>query len=283
MTNSGIDSPYQFRLGSVAYDFTSRTHIMGILNVTPDSFSDGGKYADTKHAVERALKMIDEGADIIDVGGESTRPGSDPVSIDEELRRVIPVIEELSDKTLIPISVDTYKSEVAKRALQAGACIVNDISGLAFDPAMLTMAASHGATVVIMHMRGTPKTMQNEPAYNDVVREVIEFLDQQSRKALAAGIRQIMVDPGLGFGKTLKHNIALMQNLMDFRQLGRPVLVGPSRKSFLGTILDLPVDERLEGTAAAVALCIRNGASIVRVHDVREMKRVAMVADVLKA
>jgi len=283
MTDPGNDSSHQFRLGSVVYDFMSRTHIMGILNVTPDSFSDGGKYADTKHAVDRALRMVDEGADIIDIGGESSRPGSDPVSVDEELRRVIPVIEELSDKTLIPISIDTYKSEVARKALQSGACIVNDISGLTFDPAMTSTAAQYGATVVIMHMRGTPKTMQNEPVYDDVVQEVIQFLDRQSQTALESGIRQVVVDPGLGFGKTLQHNIALMQNLADFKQLGRPVLVGPSRKSFLGTILDLPVDERLEGTAAAVALCIRNGASIVRVHDVKEMKRVAIVADVLKS
>ena len=283
MIISRDDSLKQFRLGSVVYDFASSTHIMGILNVTPDSFSDGGKYSDTRQAVDRALRMVDEGADIIDVGGESTRPGSDPVAVEEEIHRVLPVIEELSEKTLIPISIDTYKSEVAEKALQAGACIVNDVSGLSFDPLMTSTIAKHGASVVIMHMLGTPKTMQRDPVYDDVVNDVVRFLGQQSTKAQSAGIRQIIVDPGLGFGKTLQHNIELMQNLSTLRQLGYPVLVGPSRKSFLGAILDLPVDERLEGTAAAVALCIRNGASIVRVHDVREMKRVALVADVLKS
>lgn len=273
----------QFRLGNVSYDFTSRTHIMGILNLTPDSFSDGGRFATPKQAVEIALRMVDEGADIIDVGGESTRPGSEPVPLEEEIRRVLPVIEMLSDKTLVPISIDTYKAEVADKALAAGACIVNDISGLSFDLLMPSVIARHGATAVIMHMQGTPKTMQQAPVYDDVVREVIRFLNGQCDKARSAGIRQLMVDPGLGFGKTLQHNIALMQNLSDFHELGYPVLVGPSRKSFLGSILDLPVDERLEGTAAAVALCIRNGASVVRVHDVKEMKRVALVADALKS
>ena len=283
MSASRSDSSQQFRLGSVVYDFRSRTHIMGILNVTPDSFADGGRYAQPRQAVDVALKMVDEGADIIDIGGESTRPGSDPVSVEEELRRVLPVIEEISGKTLIPISIDTYKSEVADRALQAGASIVNDISGMAFDAAMASVVARYGATAVIMHMRGTPKTMQYHPVYDDVVREVVDFLERQCEKARSAGIQQLMVDPGLGFGKTVQHNIALMQNLSALHEVGYPVLVGPSRKSFLGSILDLPVDERLEGTAAAVALCIRNGASVVRVHDVKEMKRVALVADALKS
>ncbi len=277
------DTLQPFRLGSVVYDFSSRTHIMGILNVTPDSFSDGGKYADPKVAVDWALKMIDDGADMIDIGGESTRPGSDAVSTEEELRRVLPVIEELSKRTLVPISIDTCKSIVAEKALQAGACLVNDISGLSFDTGMAEAIARQGASVVIMHMCGTPKTMQQDPVYSDVVLEVKQFLEKQRDVAAAAGIRQVIVDPGLGFGKTLHHNIALVQHLADLVKLGCPVLVGPSRKSFLGAILDLPVDERLEGTAAAVALCIRNGAAIVRVHDVKEMKRVALVADALKS
>jgi dihydropteroate synthase len=283
MSASKSDSSQQFRLGSVVYDFRTRTHIMGILNVTPDSFSDGGRYAEPRQAVDVALKMVDEGADIIDIGGESARPGSDPVSVEEELRRVLPVIEELSDKTLIPISIDTYKSEVADKALKAGACIVNDISGMSFDPSMASVVARYGATAVLMHMHGTPKTMQQDPQYDDVVREVFDFLERQCNNARSSGIQQLMIDPGLGFGKTLQHNIALMQNLSTFHDLGYPVLVGPSRKSFLGSILDLPVDERLEGTAAAVALCIRNGAAVVRVHDVKEMKRVALVADALKS
>jgi len=281
MNASESEMQHQFRFGNIVYDFRGRTHIMGILNVTPDSFSDGGRHADPNRAVDAALRMADEGADIIDIGGESTRPGSDPVPIEEELRRVLPVIEQVSSKTHIPVSIDTYKSKVAEQALQAGACIVNDISGLSFDAAMPAVIAGQSATAVIMHMQGSPKTMQQDPVYEDVVHDVVKFLDQQCRKARSAGIQQIMIDPGLGFGKTLDHNIALLKNLPALCDLGYPVLVGPSRKSFLGKILDLPVNERMEGTAAAVALCIRNGASVVRVHDVKEMKRVALVADSL--
>lgn len=268
--------------GRVTYDLSARTHVMGIVNVTPDSFSDGGKFLDADAAVDHALRMADEGADFIDVGGESSRPGSDPISVEEEIRRTIPVIERIAAKVSVPISIDTYKSEVARRALDAGATIVNDISAMTMDERMAVVVAEHRASVILMHMKGTPKTMQVDPMYTDVVGEVREYLAKRIDAARAAGIGQIMIDPGIGFGKTLEHNLALIRNLGALRDLGVPVLVGPSRKSFLGTILNLPVEERLEGTAAAVTVCILNGASVVRVHDVRAMVRVAKVADALK-
>ncbi|HEX9828659.1 MAG TPA: dihydropteroate synthase [Bacteroidota bacterium] len=272
-----------FRFGNVEYAFSTRTHIMGILNVTPDSFSDGGRYSTTKKAVAFALKMVEDGADFIDIGGESTRPGSNEVPIEEELRRVMPVIEQLAKRTSIPISVDTYKSQVAEKALNAGATIVNDISGGTFDSQMFDVIREHHASVILMHMKGTPKTMQEHPAYENVTKEVYQFLAEQAQKARAKGIQQIIVDPGIGFGKNLQHNVQLLKELSTLKAIGCPVLVGPSRKSFIGAILDLPVSERLEGTAAAVTASILNGAHLVRVHDVKEMKRVAKMADALKA
>lgn len=272
-----------FQFGSVRYGLSTRTHLMGILNVTPDSFSDGGKFFNAEKAVDHALAMADEGADFIDVGGESTRPGSEPLPLDEEFRRVVPVIEKLSKKISLPISIDTYKSTVADAALNAGAVLVNDISGLTFDDAMIETIARHHASVVIMHIKGTPRTMQQNPHYEDVVSEVAKFLVTQAQKAQAAGIAQIIVDPGIGFGKKLEHNLQLIRNLHEIANLGFPLLVGPSRKSFIGAILDLPANERLEGTAAAVTACILNGAHIVRVHDMKEMKRVAKVSDALKS
>jgi dihydropteroate synthase len=256
---------------------------MGILNVTPDSFSDGGRFFDLEQAVDRGVELAQQGADFLDIGGESTRPGSDPVSEAEEIRRVVPVIERLNREVRIPLSIDTYKSDVARAALAAGACIVNDISGMTYDPLMIGTVSGSRATVVLMHILGTPKTMQLKPVYDDVVRDVFQFLERQSALARENGITQIMVDPGLGFGKELHHNVELMKQLGTFARLGYPIVVGPSRKSFIGKILDLPVDQRLEGTAAAVTACILRGANIVRVHDVKEMKRVAMVADALKA
>ena len=273
----------RFAFKSQVYDLSARTHVMGVLNVTPDSFSDGGRFFDLERAVERGVEVAEQGADFLDVGGESTRPGSDPLSEDEEIRRVVPVIERLSREVKIPLSTDTYKSTVARAALSAGACIVNDISGMTYDPAMIETVYDSEATVVLMHMLGKPKTMQLKPVYSDVVREVFEFLERQSSKARDRGISQIIVDPGLGFGKELHHNFELMKRLSTFAELGYPILVGPSRKSFIGKILDLPVDQRLEGTAAAVTACILRGAHIVRVHDVKEMKRVAMVADAFKS
>jgi dihydropteroate synthase len=270
-------SPFTF--GSVTYDLSSRTFIMGILNVTPDSFSDGGRYFDSDTAVAHGLKMVEYGADFIDVGGESTRPGSAPLSVEEEIRRVIPVIEKLSNECDIPISIDTYKSEVAEAALDAGATIVNDITGLHLDERLPLIIAKYSASAVLMHIKGTPKTMQVNPQYDNVVEEIISYLRKSISFAQNAGVDQIIIDPGIGFGKSLEHNLVIIQQLKQFQQLGCPVMVGPSRKSFIGTILDLPVEQRLEGTAAVVAVSIMNGASIVRVHDVKEMKRVAMVTD----
>lgn len=256
---------------------------MGILNVTPDSFSDGGRYLNHDLALTHGLRLTEDGADFIDVGGESTRPGSKPVSIQEEIRRVVPVIEELAKKVSIPISVDTYKSAVAEAALDAGAVIVNDISGLTFDSNMAKVIFSHRVTVVLMHIKGTPKIMQKNPTYENVTMEVKQFLARQARNAEQTGIEQIIIDPGIGFGKKFEHNIQLMRELGMLTELGYPILVGPSRKSFLGVILDLPPQERMEGTAAAVTTSILNGAHIIRVHDVKEMKRVAMVTDALKS
>jgi dihydropteroate synthase len=277
-----IKGVFEIRFGSRVYNLSSRTYLMGVLNVTPDSFSDGGRFFDFENAVAHGREMVQHGADFIDVGGESTRPGSDPVSENEEKRRVVPVIKRLVEETTVPISIDTYKAAVADAALSAGATIVNDISGLTFDPDMLNVAVRHRASVVIMHVKGTPKTMQENPVYADVVGEISEFLRLQAKKAEEAGVEQIVIDPGIGFGKRLEHNLELIRRLAEFKSLGYPLLVGPSRKSFIGKLLDLPVDQRLEGTAAAVSACILNGANIVRVHDVKEMKRVASVADAVK-
>jgi len=255
---------------------------MGILNVTPDSFSDGGTYFDVQNAVARGVQMEEEGADFIDIGGESSRPGSDPVSEEEELRRILPVTESLAERVSIPLSIDTYKSNVADCALKAGAQIVNDISGLMFDARMIDIVARHGACVVLMHMKGTPKSMQANPTYDDVVEEVADFLLQRATVASSQGVERIIVDPGLGFGKTFEHNLELIRKFQRIVQVGFPVLVGPSRKSFIGKLLDAPIEERLEGTAAAVTTLILRGANIVRVHDVKQMKRVAVVADALK-
>ena len=257
-----------------------RVLIMGILNVTPDSFSDGGRFLSPDAAVERALAMEKEGADIIDVGGESARPGADPVPVEEELRRVLPVLERLRGKLRIPISIDTTKAEVAEAALRAGASIVNDISALRFDPAMAPLVAKFGAGLVLMHMLGTPKTMQQAPHYEDVVTEVRDFLAERAQYAQSQGIPReaIAVDPGIGFGKTVEHNLELLRRLPELVELGFPVLVGPSRKSFIGAILGLGVEERLEGTLAACAVAVVRGADILRVHDVKEVRRAADLA-----
>jgi dihydropteroate synthase len=268
-----------YRFGDVHYDFVSRTHIMGILNITPDSFYDGNKFFTIDQAIGHALQMEEEGADFIDIGGESTRPGSDGVSSEDELHRVIPVIEKLTGKLGIPISIDTCKAGVAECALKAGAVIVNDISGLRFDSRMADVIANSTASVIVMHIKGTPKTMQTEPEYSDLIGEIYNYLQESIRIAEEKGINQIIVDPGIGFGKTVEHNLQIIKNLKQFQCFGYPVLVGPSRKSFLGKILGLPADDRLEGTAAAVAVSIMNGAHIVRVHDVRQMKRIAGIVD----
>ncbi|GAB4389442.1 MAG: dihydropteroate synthase [Thermodesulfovibrionales bacterium] len=264
-------------------DFSRKTHIMGVLNVTPDSFSDGGRYFHSARAFERGLELADEGADIIDVGGQSTRPGSEPVSVEEEIRRTVPLIETLSKRVGVPISIDTYRAEVAQRAIMAGAAMINDISGLRFDPRMASVAAENGVPVVLMHIRGTPRDMQVNPVYEALIPEIMDYLRESVRIAEAAGVRGIIVDPGIGFGKTFDHNLEIINNLEQFTMLERPLLVGPSRKAFLGKILDgAPPEERVEATAAAVAACVLKGADIVRVHDVRVMSRVVRVADAIK-
>lgn len=284
---TGQEIPLTLSFGTRTLDLSNRTAVMGILNVTPDSFSDGGAYPSVEAAVARALAMAEEGADIIDIGGESTRPssvygGSTAVSAEEEMRRVLPVIERLAAVSDVLISIDTSKSAVADAALRAGAHIVNDISGLTFDPAIADVTAAHQAALVVMHIQGTPETMQIAPTYADVVEEVKASLAASAAKARGAGVRTIIIDPGIGFGKTTGHNLELIRRLPEFRSLGFPVLIGTSRKGFIGQILGLPVEERLEGTAASVAVSIMNGASIVRVHDVKEMKRVVRITDAIK-
>ena len=259
----------QFLCGKFQLDLT-RPHVMGIVNVTPDSFSDGGKYSSVDLAVEHALQLIAEGADILDIGGESTRPGADPVGLEEELRRVIPVIEALSKVTTVPISIDTYKPEVMRAAIQAGADIVNDICALREDGA-LEIVANSNAGVCLMHMQGIPQTMQINPQYTDVVAEVKQFLADRVEACLAHGIarERIMLDPGFGFGKTTAHNVALIQHLSSFVELGFPLLVGLSRKSVLGRIAGGDEQQRLHAGLAASVISVMKGAKIVRVHDVK--------------
>ena len=264
-------------------DFSAGCVVMGVLNVTPDSFSDGGQFLDTDKAIKHGLKMAAEGAAIIDIGAESTRPGAEPVSMDEQIRRVVPIIEALCKRIEVPISIDTNISEVAKAALEAGAAIINDITALS-DERMGELAAEQRVPVILMHMQGTPATMQIEPKYKDVVSEVRRFLLKKARWAEQFGIQKerIFIDPGIGFGKTLVHNLLLLRNIDKFVTTGYRVLVGTSRKSFIGIITDKnKPDDRIFGTAASVALCVAEGISIVRVHDVAEMVDVVKVANAI--
>ncbi|WP_305764299.1 dihydropteroate synthase [Carboxydothermus pertinax] len=249
---------------------------MGILNVTPDSFSDGGRYYDIEAALNHARQMVAEGADIIDVGGESTRPGAEYVPAEEEIRRVLPVVEALVREIEVPISVDTYKAIVAEKVLEAGAHIINDVWGLQKDPKMAEVAARYEAPVVVMHNK-------TEAVYEDLIAEVISFLKESIKIGLRAGIprEKIIIDPGIGFGKSLEHNLILMKRLNELKSLGQPILLGTSRKSLIGKTLDLPVNERVEGTAATVTLGIAKGVDIIRVHDVKEMVRVAKMTDAM--
>ena len=269
--------------GGYSFPLGGRTLVMGVLNVTPDSFSDGGRYDTFEGARERALAMTREGADIIDIGGESTRPEAEALSLDEELERTIPVIESVAGEIGVPVSIDTYKSDVARSALDAGASIVNDISGLRFDPGMTPLVAERDVPVVIMHMQGTPRDMQKNPTYDDVVGDIMRFLRARAGLAIDGGVKRerIIVDPGMGFGKTLEHNLEIIRRLDEFRSLGYPLLLGTSRKSFIGAVLDRPADERLLGSAATVALAIARGADLVRVHDVKEMVEVVKMADAI--
>jgi len=257
-----------------------RVLVMGVLNVTPDSFHDGGRYATVGAAVEHALRMVEEGADIIDIGGESSRPGARPVSLEEELARVIPVIGGIHRQSDVLLSIDTTKAGVAEEAIARGASIVNDISALRFDPKLAPVVAASGTFVVLMHMLGRPQTMQVAPAYTDPVGEIKAFLAERIEAAIRFGIRRdrIIVDPGIGFGKRLEDNLAILKALSALACLQTPIMVGLSRKSFLGRLLDLPAEERLEGTIAANAIAIANGADIIRVHDVKEGRRTADVA-----
>lgn len=260
-------------------EFPGRPLMMGVVNVTPDSFSDGGRYLDPDAAVAHALRLVEEGADLLDIGAESTRPGADPVEEAEERRRAIPVVAAVAKAVRVPISIDTSKASVAQAALDAGAVLVNDVTALRGDPVMVEVIVRMGAGIVLMHMSGTPRTMQQQPSYEDVVGEVSAFFDERIRFALARGLvqTQIVLDPGIGFGKLLEHNLTLLAQLDRFTGFGCPLLVGVSRKAFLGQLVDRPVQERQWATAAAVAMAVERGAGILRVHDVRAMREVMQV------
>ncbi len=253
---------------------------MGVLNVTPDSFSDGGRYSVAADALKQALLLEEQGADVIDIGGESTRPGSPSVSIDEELSRVIPALKLISKESKVPISIDSYKSAVIKEALNNGASIINDISGLT-DPQVRQIAVKEQAPVIIMHMQGTPQNMQKEPHYDDVVEEVKDFLKSQAEKVIAEGLdkSKVIIDPGIGFGKTLEHNMQILRNLSKFKTLGFPLLVGTSRKSFIGGLSGAKVDDRLPGTIASNCAAVAAGADILRVHEVGAIKQAIQVTE----
>lgn len=274
-----------WQCGKYKLDVSHKPLVMGILNVTPDSFSDGGRFLDTKTAVEQGLRMAAEGADIIDIGGESTRPGAQKISLDEELQRVLPVIRELASKLKIPVSIDTYKSQVAKAALEAGASIVNDISGLNFDTEMARMVSAAKAGLVLMHIQGTPENMQADPRYDDLLDEVGSYLKASIKTAAEAGIKHesIAIDPGIGFGKTLDHNLGLIKNLEYFKKFNCPLVVGVSRKSFIGKLNNgIPADQRLPGSLAAALLAAQNGASVIRCHDVKETVQAFTVYQAVK-
>ena len=265
-------------------DLSKKTYIMGILNVTPDSFFDGGRYFDKQKAIEHGIRMVEQGADIIDVGGESTRPYSKRISVQEEMERVIPVIERLAKEVDVPISIDTYKSEVAKEAISAGASIINDISALRFDPDMAKVAAEAKVPVVLMHMKGRPENMQDNPQYKDLMGEIISFLRQAKQYAIDNGIKEelIILDPGIGFGKRVEHNLEIIRSLKRLSELNSPILIGPSNKSFIAAIVGEGEKERDTGTMATVACAIMNGAHIVRVHNVEKAVKTAKMVDAIK-
>jgi dihydropteroate synthase len=267
---------YSIKCGPYQLDFSKKTYIMGILNATPDSFSDGGKYINIEHAIEHAQEMVENGADIIDIGGESTRPGYTVISEDEEIDRVVPVIEAISKHVSVPISIDTYKAKVAQRAIEAGAHIINDIWGAKADDKMAAVAAEYNVPIILMHNR-------NDRNYSFFIRDVLNDLYESINIVKQAGVRdnQIILDPGIGFAKDLNENILMMQNLDTLTALGYPVLLGTSKKSMIGQALNLPVEERMEGTGATVCYGIQRGCQIIRIHDVKEMSRMAKMMDIL--
>ncbi|MBE7443948.1 MAG: dihydropteroate synthase [Planctomycetia bacterium] len=285
------DTPYTIKRGCFHVPYSSgtlylgsKTYVMGILNVTPDSFYDGKRYDAGENAIEHALKMAEEGADIIDVGGESTRPGASPLSEEEETNRVIPVVKKLSKKLRKPISIDTYKAKVAEKAIDAGASIINDIGGLLMDKKMAQVAAGSQTPVIIMHKKGTPRTMQKYPMRENVLSGIMSSFRKSLSIAIDAGIDKdrIILDPGIGFGKTVQQNLEILKRLKEFQSMGFPILIGTSRKQFIGTILNLSVRERLYGTLATIAVAVMNGAHIVRVHDVRESVQVVTMCDAIR-
>jgi dihydropteroate synthase len=271
------------KLGRRMIDLGRRTYVMGILNVTPDSFSDGGRFLDPAAALDHAVAMAGEGADFIDIGAESTRPGARPVPAKEQLARLVPVLRLLKRGVKVPVSVDTTSAKVAAAAIREGADIVNDVSALAGDPRMAAVVARFGVPCILMHMKGRPRTMQRNPKYHDLMAEITGFLAEALGRGEAAGIKrtQMLVDPGIGFGKTLEHNLEILRRLAELESLGVPVVVGPSRKRFIGAVLDAPPEERLEGTIAACVFAAANGANVLRVHDVKPVVRALKLTDAL--
>lgn len=270
-------------LGGRVLPLADRVHIMGVLNVTPDSFSDGGRYVDPDAAVAHALSMVEQGADVLDIGAESSQPGAVPIDEEEERRRLIPVVRAVCRRTTVPVSVDTTKASIAQEALDVGAALINDISALRFDARMGDVVAKSGAGLILMHMQGTPQTMQRAAQYTDVVEEVRQFLKARLEAAREAGIQaeRILLDPGIGFGKNCQHNVVLLDRLDAFHTLGRPLVIGVSRKAFIGKILGRPVGERLMGTAGAVAVAVMKGARMVRVHDVAPIRDVVKMVEAI--
>ncbi len=275
--------PHIIRFKKTRLHLDERTHLIGILNVTPDSFSDGGMFLTPDKAISHGIELASQGADIIDIGGESTRPGAKPLPRDEELRRVIPVIKGLSAKVDVPISIDTYKSFIAEKAIEAGAQMINDISGLHFDPNMAAVAAKYDVPIVLMHIKGTPEVMQLDVHYDCLLTEIMEYLEESIEIAEGAGVeaRQIIIDPGIGFGKTLEDNLRIVRHLAELKSLGKPIMLGVSRKSFIGRILDAEIDHRIEGTLASISAAIMNGANILRVHDVGPARKAAQIVDAI--
>jgi dihydropteroate synthase len=277
-------TPFNFRCRDHLLDVQQKTWIVGVLNVTPDSFSDGGRFVEPEAAADQAMRMVEEGADIVELGGESTRPGALPVSADEEIRRILPVLRGLRPRVTIPVAVDTYKPDVARVALEEGADIINDVYGVRGEGRLAAVVAERGAGLVIMHMKGTPQNMQIEPHYDDVVGEVSDFLADRVAFAERMGVdpQSIIIDPGLGFGKRSRDNLALLRHLAAFHRLGKPIMVGPSRKSLVGEVLKLPVEQRQYGTAACVSAAVLQGAAFVRVHEVRPCAQLVKMLDAIR-